>query len=299
MIENKLYDDAELLHPTDEDDFDDDIDEDDDDDDIDWEEEEREALREQEEHKKETMNFNQGVFQPSNPWGTQATTQYSPWGQQVQTTWGNTQPRTTWNPTQGMTPNPWTPGITPTVAPQGTTGQQNQYVIDRKKRVVFCDLQDCLIGSLDSAGRSGVQPRGIYDIYIRRDVIDKIRCFGPTWIFVITNPSFQSGTEEEAKFTRMADYVCACTADLVGLPVANVRCVMKSGLDPYDPCTKPGTGLLEVAWRHLKGHGLKKSDAVVIGTQSGYQGQSGRDLQMATSFGVDYIDVQQLIAFYR
>lgn len=270
----------------------------DDDDDIDWVSEERENIKEQEEYKRENMsNFGQGVFQPTSSWGQSGTSQYNPWGGSVQ--WGYGQPSPAASQAPGFgTPRPATPGWSWGSSPQATPGQQ-QYQINRSKKVIFCDFQDCLISSIDAQGKQGVVPRGIYDIYVRRDVIDKIRCFGPSWIFVLTNQNVQRGTDQELSFCRMADYVCACVAELVGLPLANVRCVMKPGLDPYDPCTKPGPGLIKIALSHIEGLGITKSDMVVIGSQSGFQGQSNRDSEMASSYGIDYVDVQQLISLYK
>ena len=277
--------------------------EDDDDDLIDWVSEERENIKEQEEYKRENMsNFGQGVFQPTTSWGQSGTSQYNPWGGNVQ--WGLSQPSPAATQAPGFgTPRPTGSGWNPpfwnnNVNPQTTPGQQ-QYVINRNKKVIFCDFQDCLISSIDAQGKQGVVPRGIYDIYIRRDVIDKIRCFGPSWIFVLTNQNVQRGTDQELSFCRMADYVCACVADLVGLPLANVQCIMKPGLDPYDPCTKPGSGLIKIALSRISGLGITKEDLVVIGSQSGFQGQSGRDSKMAAAYGIDYVDVQQLISLYK
>jgi histidinol phosphatase-like enzyme len=266
-----------------------------DEDDIDWEEEEREAILEQEEKKRQNMsNFSQGVFQTASPWTPQTTPnpgQYSPWGTAVNngtSTWGY-QPRPAWTPQPVWAPQQSTP----------TQGQGSQFVINRQKKVVFCDLLDCLISSLDAQDRFGIPPRGIYDIVIRRDVIDKISCFGPQWVVILTNQGITRGTDSEIKFTRMTDYICACVADLVRLPLDNVLCIMKATLDPYDPCCKPGTGLIELASQRLSKWGIKKSDMIVLGSQSGYQGQSGRDLQMAEAFGVDYIDIQQLLTLYK
>lgn len=274
------------------------------DEEIDWKEVEREAIRDQEEEKrnKKMQNFSQGVFQPTNPWGQQQTTQYSPWGTNVSPTptWGSN-----FNSNSNTTPQApgfGSPQQTPSWQNFGWTSNQQQtqqLTINRQKKVIFCDLLDCLISSIDAAGKAGVHPRGIYDIYIRRDVIDKIRCFGASWIFILTNQNIQKGTEQEEIFLRMVDYVGACVASLCSLPLQNVQCIMKSSINPYDPCTKPSTGLIDIAMSRLEGFGLEKKDLVVIGSQSGFQGQSNRDAMMAANYGIDYVDVQQLITLYK
>jgi hypothetical protein len=49
----------------------------------------------------------------------------------------------------------------------------------------------------------------------------------------------------------------------------------------------------------LKEYGIQKKDVVILGSQSGNPGQSGRDFQMAEAAKIDYIDIQQLLTLYR
>lgn len=290
-MSKSIFDDDELAkydHPIeDDDDDDDDIDEG-----LDWTKEDDEVKSETQKNMAQQFN---GVFQGSSPWGQPA------FGQPAAPTWGTTQQYSPWGQPKPQPFSPWTGGWSPAgtaaTAPAPTTGQQ--YVIPRGKRVVFTDLLDVLIGSIDGQGKLGVPPRGTYDVFLRRDIIERLRVISPQYLYILTNQGLQEGTESLERFLRMTKWVTACISEILGLPLENVKCILSTSIDPTDPRVKPGTGLIEVALKELKPLGIVESDCIVIGSRSGFQYQSNLDAVMASKAGIDYLDSQQLINLYK
>ena len=117
----------------------------------------------------------------SSPWSTG--TQQSPWGQTQSSPWSK--PNT---PSWGSNTPGWGTNNGTSWGGANTWNSNNQSgkkEIDRQKKVIFCDVLDCLVETFQSSGKPGLLPRGIYDIRLRFEVWDKIACFNPTRVYAM------------------------------------------------------------------------------------------------------------------
>ena len=191
--------------------------------------------------------------------------------------------------------------------------QTNQNSIPRRKKIIFCDLIDVLIesesairessnqGYLSGSNnykRTGIMPRGLYDIRLKTEVWGKFAAFGADYVFCVTNQPEKS--EEELRTWKvMTDYVMYSLADYLNLPHQNCKCLTKIGFDRSSEDVKPGVGLLKKALQTLPvGYKYQRRDLVVIGMNSGYQNQPDIDKRMAKRANIDYIDVTDLLTIY-
>ena len=227
----------------------------------------------------------------------------APW----QTTPAFGSPTTVWPPRPAT---PWS-NTTPPVNKQTQYHQTRDVRIDRKKKIIFCDLYDILIESESAVKeqqadyltgsnnykRTGITPRGLYDIRFKTEVWSKLAAFGADYIFCITNQPEK--TEEDLKTWKvMTDFVMYALADYLRLPHDNCRCLTKLGFSRDSDDTKPGIGLIKRALSTIPGYSYGRKDLVVIGINSGYQNQSDVDRRMARKAKIDYIDVNDLLSTY-
>jgi hypothetical protein len=182
----------------------------------------------------------------------------------------------------------------------GYNNNGNRQSLPRNKRIICCDLLDNVIESLTANGRVGVQPHGIYDMRIKFEVLDRFRAINPEYVFVLTNQNFTPGTPAGNVYKAMIDYLMYSIAEYMRMPYENVRCITKTGYDVRDKDVKPNTGLLQKALSSIPDvkNRFKKEDILVCGSASGLAGQGNRDIEMARRFGVDYIDIQELLNYY-
>ena len=216
----------------------------------------------------------------------------------------------------------------PTFNPWGSTsswGQQQQRTepkkynqtganrIDRKKKIIFVDLLDILIesesavkesgrdtfNSSNNYMRTGIMPRGLYDIRLKLEVFSKIAAFSPDYVFCITNQERMESSKLES-WEVMVKYVMFALAEYLRLPNNNCRCLTRIGFSRNDPDVKPNPGLIKKALGMLpKDYKYQRSDLVVIGANSGYANQSNTDREMARRVRLDYIDIQDLLVAYN
>lgn len=241
----------------------------------------------------------------------------APW-QQNNYTFGTPPPSATVWPNSRPTTPPWTPSFgTSYQQPQQQRQQQYQQRqetrIDRRKKIIFCDLYDILIesesavreqqnGYLTGANnykRTGIEPRGLYDVRLKTEVWSKLAAFGADFIFCITNQPKKSSDEMQT-WKVLTDYVMYSLADYLNLPHSNCACLTKFGFSRESIYTKPNTGLMGKALSTLTSMGYRysKKDIIVIGINSGYQNQSDTDRIMAKNAKVDYLDVNDLLVTY-
>lgn len=237
----------------------------------------------------------------------------APW-QTPAPSFGTPPPPTTVWPSTIPQQRPWnTPvfGYQPQQQQPNRIQQSNENRIDRRKKIIFCDLFDILIESesavreqqagymsgVNNYKKSGIAPRGLYDIRLKTEVWSKLSAFGADYIFCITNQPEKS--QEELKTWKvMTDFVMYSLADYLNLPHDNCRCFTKIGYSRDSLDTKPGTGLMKRALATIPGYKFTRKDLVVIGINSGYQNQSNIDRQMAIHAKVDYVDVNDLLVTY-
>lgn len=280
----------------DEDDEDlDDIDDDDDDDiDLDVEDEgEIENYLDNQEQLNNNKNMQTTPFYtppstPSNSWGSQPS---SPWSNS--SPWGNTQ-GSSWGNTNNSSNNPWQRPSTPTWGSGSSWGtrtnfpDQGRKEIDRNKDIIFCDILDCLVETLQSNGNPGLLPRGIYDIRLKFEVWNKIACFNPSRIYAVVPKCLLLSSNGSDSWKVMLDYVMCCLSEYLRIPYYSCQVLVQENLAQ----TK------EDVMRPVVDNISDKKAAVFIGLSSGLNGQSDRDKLTAQSCGLDYLDLGQLMSMY-
>lgn len=251
--------------------------------------------------------------QPQQPFTPRA-----PWQQNIgvppssATVWPSSRPSTPWTPQFGTSYQPQYQYQQPQQQRTQQQYQQSQGTrIDRRKKIIFCDLFDILIesesavreqqsGFLTGANnykRTGIAPRGLYDIRLKTEVWSKLAAFGADYIFCITNQPERS-REDMKTWKVMTDFVMYSLADYLNLPHSNCMCITKLGFSRESEDTKPRTGLMKKALSTIPGYKFSRKDLIVIGINSGYQNQSNVDRMMAKRAGVDYLDVNDLLITY-
>ena len=314
------YDDSDLFGAPSEDDDDDDLDILDEIDDIESEAEADKKAASNNSTPNSSLNINphQSPFGGSNNGGnnTWATaggsswnngrTSYIPQQNQPQTTfpgWNNTvnNGNNSGNNLWGGSSTNNRPGVTTWGNTPTWNNSGNRQTLPRSKKIICCDLLDNVIESLTANGRTGVQPHGIYDMRIRFEVLDRFRAINPEYVFILTNQNFTPGTTASVVFKAMVDYLMYSIAEYMRMPYENVRCFIKTGYDVRDRDVKPNTGLLQRALESIPDvrKRFKKDDILVCGAASGLAGQGNRDIEMARRFGVDYIDISELLNYYQ
>lgn len=281
-------------------DIDDDDDFDDDDDDYLYEEEDGKTQelenyldnKDREEKKEPIKPFNMQStpFGTTTQWGSPSTPGSS-WGNTGGSTWGQPQNNNSWNWGQRtwgqpQNNNSWNWGSNNNNWGSSTIKKET---LDRTKKIIVCDLLDCLIETYQSNGKPGLLPRGIYDIRLRFEVWDKIRCFGANMIYAITpkiNILTNNGMDS---WTVLMNYVTCCLSEYLRVPFQNCQILSQ------DSIGQPKEHLLSYI---LSNPRVKKKDVLMIGLNSGLLGQSDQDKVIADNIGIDYVDLGQLMSMY-
>lgn len=260
----------------------------------DEEEKVNEVLNEQDKLNKRIMQqtpFGQSV----NSWGSSNNQSQSSWGNTATpgSSWGNTSqqqfpwqrnPSPSWGTTSGSS---WGGGYS---SPQNNSWSNNEKrEINRQKKVIFCDVLDCLIETFQSNGKPGLLPRGIYDVRLRFEVWDKLACFNPEKIYAIIPGSLLSSSNGSDSWRVLLDYIICALSEYLRVPYTSCQIIIQSQLGQTKDI---------IIGSVLKGLTYKKEDIIQIGLNSGLYGQSDRDLLAAEKLRIDYLDLGQLITMY-
>lgn len=222
-----------------------------------------------------TPNFGTGSWGvPNNPW------QQKSWGNIGTSAWGNTGGSSwgtgsSWNNNSG---NSW-----------GSWNNVKKESIDRTKKIIFCDFLDCLIETYQSNGKPGLLPRGVYDVRLRFEVWDKLKCFGAEKIYAVTpkmNIITNNGIDS---WTVLMNYVTCSLSEYLRVQYNNCQILTQSHI------SQSKMDLIKYAIDKSK---INKSDALMIGLNSGLVGQSDSDRLVAEHCGIDYVDLGQLMSMY-
>ena len=167
------------------------------------------------------------------------------------------------------------------------------------KEILFADLDGTLIETV-----SGERfPRGIWDMKLRLDVLYKIFTMFPNLrcLFIVTNQGgIEKGFIDRDNFAAKFSYVRAAAKEFLGVQVGGNWC---ESCD--DTCwkRKPNVGMLSLGMlsvNKLFGNEFDKSQVAMIGDASGKPNQfSDSDKRTAENFGIDYIDVDDFLAFTK
>lgn len=209
------------------------------------------------------------------PPGTQPSGGQMPWS--GQSSW-NPKPATpSWNP-GGVNTSGW--GIK-------QTPSQNALTLDRTKRVILCDVMDCLVCTEAGPSQPGLVPRGPWDIFNRLDVWKSFRRFSYIERVYAMIPKDFVPKNTSRGWIACLDNVALSLADFLHIPDQAVQIISPSFI------AQPKEDMVSVII-----DGIPKESIVYIGTQSGFQGQSSIDFDTATALGIDYIDLQNFLLQY-
>lgn len=260
----------------------------------DEEEKVNEVLNEQDKLNKRIMQqtpFGQSV----NSWGSSNNQSQFSWGNTATpgSSWGNTSqqqfpwqrnPSPSWGTTSGSS---WGGGYS---SPQNNSWSNNEKrEINRQKKVIFCDVLDCLIETFQSNGKPGLLPRGIYDVRLRFEVWDKLACFNPEKIYAIIPGSLLSSSNGSDSWRVLLDYIICALSEYLRVPYTSCQIIIQSQLGQTKDI---------IIGSVLEGLTYKKEDIIQIGLNSGLYGQSDKDLLAAEKLRIDYLDLGQLLSLY-
>jgi hypothetical protein len=275
-------------------DFDDDDDEFDDDIDVDGEDEAVENFLDKQENLKNSSRMATGSSFGSNPtstpWVNNASNNNSNnlWVNPPTTpNWGNPSNNSSWGSTPAS--NNW--GSRPSGGFWTNNGNSWSSVgekkeINRNKRIIFCDVLDCLVETYQSCGKPGLLPRGIYDIKFRFDVWDKLACFNPEKIYAMV-PRSLLNSSNEASWMVLLEYVVCSLSEYLRSPYQVCQILLQ---------TKMGQPKEDTMFGILRG--INREEAIYLGVNSGLYGQNNRDQIAAKKCGIDYIDLATFMNSY-
>lgn len=183
-----------------------------------------------------------------------------------------------------------------------------------KKKILFCDLDGTLIKTYSG----DTFPQGVWDVELKLDIWSKIVDLFPNLqaLYIVTNQGgIGHGYVNEERFQSKMRWILSSLEDWFQLKVNFVSITNGYACTSNDadhPCKKPNPGMLRKAVEScvfrekvdIEGLGVqmpsltkpKKEDMVMLGDASGREGDfSDSDKMTAENFGIDYIDVRDLL----
>ena len=171
----------------------------------------------------------------------------------------------------------------------------NENIDLKGKKVLFCDLDGTLIETISGE----TFPKGIWDMQIRFEVLDKIKEIKPKCLLIVTNQGgIGKGFVNRRNFEFKMEYICRSIKEYAEIPVEYSYCEKN---DPAYKYRKPNSGMLDSLMhkminRGIVRNGIEIDKMLMIGDASGKEGQfSDIDKKTAENFGIDYIDVNDFV----
>lgn len=165
----------------------------------------------------------------------------------------------------------------------------------KKYKVIFSDLDGTLIETI--SGKTF--PKGIWDMKIRFDVLDKIKEIKPECLLIVTNQGgIEKGFVNRRNFEFKMEYLCRSIKEYTEIPVEYIYCENNAVTYKY---RKPNTGMLDSLMykminRGIIENGIETDKMLMIGDASGKEGQfSDSDKKTAENYGIDYMDVEEFV----
>ena len=162
----------------------------------------------------------------------------------------------------------------------------------KTKNILFCDLDGTLIETISG----DTFPKGIWDMRIKLDVLDAIKKLNPEYVLIVSNQGgIESGFVDTHDFNSKCEYITRAIREYCGCECYAMYCDTNNKSDPY---RKPNTKMLETLLEDYVGDDFDfiKEKSLMIGDASGKEGQfSDSDKKTAENFGIDYIDVNDLV----
>ena len=159
-------------------------------------------------------------------------------------------------------------------------------------KIIFADLDGTLINTISGE----TFPKGIWDMKLRFDVLDKIKELKPDYVFIVTNQGgIEKGFVDEIRFEAKIEYLENAIYEYCRCHCYWAFCDTNDKDDYY---RKPNIGMLEDLWfEHIKMNDEDaKSKSLMIGYASGKEGQfSDSNKKTAENFGIAYMDVEDFV----
>ena len=159
-----------------------------------------------------------------------------------------------------------------------------------KYKGIFSDLDGTLIETI--SGKTF--PKGIWDMKIRFDVLDKIKKIKPECLLIVTNQGgIEKGFVNRRNFEFKMEYLCRSIKEYTEIPVEYSYCEKNAPTYKY---RKPNTGMLDSLMykminRGIIENGIETDKMLMIGDASGKDGQfSDSDKKTAENYCIDYMD---------
>ena len=160
----------------------------------------------------------------------------------------------------------------------------------KKYKVIFSDLDGTLIETI--SGKTF--PKGIWDMKIRFDVLDKIKEIKPECLLIVANQGgIEKGFVNRRNFEFKMEYLCRSIKEYTEIPVEYSYCEKNAPTYKY---RKPNTGMLDSLMykminRGIIENGIETDKMLMIGDASGKDGQfSDSDKKTAENYCIDYMD---------
>ena len=162
----------------------------------------------------------------------------------------------------------------------------------KEYKVIFADLDCTLIDTISG----DTFPKGIWDMKLRFDVLDKIKEITLKYLLIVSNQGgIEKGFVSQSDFSIKLDYICASIREYCNCKCYSMYCKTNDKSDPY---RKPNVGMLESLLEKYVGDDFDyiKQKSLMIGDASGKEGQfSDSDKKTAENFGIDYMDVEDFV----
>ena len=162
----------------------------------------------------------------------------------------------------------------------------------KKYKYIYSDLDGTLIETISGE----TFPKGIWDMKIRFDVLDKIKEIKPAYLLIVTNQGgIELGHVDRIGFSIKLNYIRALISEYCNCRCHATYCTTNVISDPY---RKPNTEKKKKMMEDFVGNNIDyiKSISLMIGDASGKEGQfSDSDKKTAENFGIDYMDVEDFV----
>ena len=159
-------------------------------------------------------------------------------------------------------------------------------------KVIFADLDGTIIDTISGE----TFPKGIWDMQIRFEVLDKIKEVKPEYLLIVSNQGgIESGFVDDHDFRVKTEYITRAIREYCNCKCYAMYCTTNNKSDSH---RKPNVGMLESLLEKYVGDDFDyiKQKSLMIGDASGKEGQfSDSDKKTAENYGIDYMDVDDFV----
>ena len=167
----------------------------------------------------------------------------------------------------------------------------------KEYKIIFADLDGTLIDTISGE----TFPKGIWDMKIKFDVLDKIKEIKPLCLLIVTNQGgIGKGFVNRRNFEFKMEYLCRSIKEYTGIEVEYSYCESD---DPECKYRKPNIVMIDsltykMINRGVIKNGILSDDILMIGDASGKEGQfSGSDKKCAENAGFNYLDIEDFVNY--